>query len=116
MFFRINFQDGYRILDQTRLLMKYTDESSTRSRNLTSEQAFVNASRILLEVPHSRVRYQRFRVNVALQVGDAVGPFVSDGDIHSKHVWYGYMFPLLSHSEVCSNLWIVLERKILIKE
>ena len=66
--------------------MKYTDERSTRSRNMTSEQAFVNASRILLEVPRSRLPYERFRVDVALQVGDAVGQFVSDDKIHGKHV------------------------------
>ena len=72
--------------------MKYTDERSASSRNMTSEEAFVNASKILLEVPRSRLPYQRFRVDVALQVGGEVGPFVSDGDIHGKHVQYGYSF------------------------
>ena len=46
MLLRINFQDGYRILDQTRLLIKFTDEMSGESRNMISEQAFVNASHI----------------------------------------------------------------------
>ena len=85
MFIKIIFQRGYRILDQTSLLMKYMDESSTNSRNMTSEEAYMNISRIFLEVPHSRLPYERFRVDVALQVGDEVGPFVSDGRIHGKH-------------------------------
>ena len=72
--------------------MRYTDERSTRSRNMTSEQAFVNASRILLEIHRSRLPYQRFRVDVALQVGDEVGPFVSDDKIHGKHMQYGFIF------------------------
>ena len=59
---------------------------------MTSEQAFVNASRILLEVPRSMLPYERFRVDVALQVGDVVGPFVSDGKIHGKHMQYGFIF------------------------
>ena len=65
--------------------MKYTDEMSTRSRNMTSEQPYRNRSKILLEVPHSRLPYERFRVDVALQVGGEVGPFVSDSEIHGKH-------------------------------
>ena len=89
MFIRINFQDGYRILDQTRLLIKYTDESNTNSRNMTSEEAYMNTSRILLEVPRSRLPYERFRVDVALQVGGEVGPFVSDDTVHGKHVQNG---------------------------
>lgn len=86
VFFRINLQDGYRILDQTRLLMRYTSEINSRSRNMTSEQAFVNASSMFLEVPRSRVPYPRFRVQVALQVGNEVGQFVSDDETHGKHV------------------------------
>ena len=70
--------------------MRYMDERSMNSRNMTSEEAYMNSSRILLEVPHSRLPYERFRIDVALQVGDEVGPFVSDGKIHGKHV--GYMF------------------------
>jgi len=66
--------------------MKYTDESSTNSRNMSSEEAYMNTSRILLEVPRSRLPYERFRVDVALQVGGKVGPFVSDDTIHGKHV------------------------------
>ena len=31
VFFRINLQDGYQIVDQTRLLMRYTNEINTRS-------------------------------------------------------------------------------------
>ena len=89
MFIRINFQDGYRILDQTRLLIKFTDETGVGSRNMTSEQAFVNASHIFLELPRSRLPYQRFRVQVALQVGDEIGEFVSDGRVHGKHMQYG---------------------------
>lgn len=89
MFIRINFQDGYRILDQTRLLIKFTDETGVGSRNMTSEQAFVNASHIFLELPRSRLPYQLFRVQVALQVGDEIGEFVSDGKIHGKHIQYG---------------------------
>ena len=85
MFIRINFQRGYRILDQTSLLMRYTDESSTSSKNMTSEEAYMNTSKIFLEVPRSRLPYERFRVDVALQVGGEVGPFVSDGEIHGKH-------------------------------
>ena len=77
--------------------MKYTDERSTRSRNMTSEEAYMNTSRILLEVPRSRLPYERFRVDVALRVGDEVGPFVSDGEIHGNHVQYGYLF---SHYEI----------------
>ena len=88
MLIRINFQDGYRILDQTRLLMKYTDERSTESMNMTSEEAYMNRNKILLEVPHSRLPYERFRVDVALQVGDEVGPFVPDGRIHGKLAGY----------------------------
>ena len=71
--------------------MKYTDGSSTNSRNMTSEEAYMNTSRILLEVPRSRLPYQRFRVDVALQVGDVVGPFVSDDRVHGKHT-YRYRF------------------------
>ena len=56
---------------------------------MTSEQAFVNASRIFLELPRSRLPYQRFRVQVALQVGDEIGEFVSDGRIHGKHMHFG---------------------------
>ena len=66
--------------------MKYTDERSARSRNMTSEEAYMNTSRILLEVPRSRLPYERFRVDIALQVGGEVGSFVSDGEIHGKHV------------------------------
>ena len=91
MLIRINFQDGYRILDQTRLLIKYMDERSTNSRNMTSEEAYMNTNRILLEVPRSRLPYERFRVDVALQVGDEVGPFVSDDRVHGKHVQNGYI-------------------------
>lgn len=86
VFFRINLQDGYQILDQTRLLMRYTSEINSRSRNMTSEQAFVNASSMFLEVPRSRVPYPRFQVQVALQVGNEVGQFVSDDETHGKHV------------------------------
>ena len=59
---------------------------------MTSEEAYMNVSRILLEVPRSRLPYERFRVDVALQVGNGVGPFVSDGEIHGKHVQYGFIF------------------------
>ena len=97
MLLRINFQDGYRILDQTRLLIKFTDEMSGESRNMISEQAFVNASHIFLELPHSRLPYQHFRVQVALQVGDEHGEFVSDGRVHGKHVQYG-MNNMFNHS------------------
>ena len=72
--------------------MRYTDERSASSRNMTSEEAYMNTSRILLEVPRSSLPYERFRVDVALQVGDEVGPFVSDGRIHGKHVQYGFIF------------------------
>ena len=82
----VNFQDGYRILDQARLQMRYRDEMSTRSKNMTSEQEFMNVSTIHIEVPHSRLPYQHFRVDIALQVGGEVGPFVSEGRIHGKHV------------------------------
>ena len=34
-------------------------------------------------MPHSRLPYHRFQVDIALQVGGEVGPFVSDGGIHS---------------------------------
>ena len=71
--------------------MKYTDERSMDSRNMTSEEAYMNTSRILLEVPRSRLPYERFRVDVALQVGDEVGPFVSDDEVHGKHTLYGYI-------------------------
>ena len=84
VFFRINLQDGYHILDQTRLLMRYTSEINSRSRNMTSEQAFVNASSMFLEVPRSRVPYPRFRVQVALQVGNKVGQFVSNDETYGK--------------------------------
>ena len=30
-------------------------------------------------MPHSRLPYQHFQVDIALQVGGEVGPFVSDG-------------------------------------
>ena len=50
---------------------------------MTSEQAFMNESTINIEVPHSRLPYQHFRVDIALQVGGEVRPFVSDGGIHS---------------------------------
>ena len=53
---------------------------------MTSEEAYMNTSRILLEVPRSRLPYERFRVDIALQVGGEVGSFVSDGEIHGKHV------------------------------
>ena len=66
--------------------MRYTDERNTSSRNLTSEEAYMNTSRILLEVPRSSLPYERFRVDVALQVGGEVGAFVSDGTIHGKHM------------------------------
>ena len=92
VFFRINLQDGYQILDQTRLLMRYTSEINSRSRNMTSEQAFVNASNMFLEVPRSRVPYPRFRVQVALQVGNEVGQFVSDDEMYGKHISHGCMF------------------------
>ena len=72
--------------------MRYMDERSMNSRNMTSEQAYMNSSRILLEVPHSRLPYEHFRVQVALQVGDEVGPFVSDDEIHGKYTLYGYRF------------------------
>ena len=58
---------------------------------MTSEQAFMNESTINIEVPHSRLPYQYFRVDIALQVGGEVGPFVSDGRIHGKHR-QNYMF------------------------
>ena len=64
--------------------MKYTDKKSARSRNITSEQAYMNEGSIYLEIPRSRVPYQCFQVDVALQVGSEVGPFVSDSEIHSK--------------------------------
>ena len=65
--------------------MRYTDEGNTSSRNMTSEEAYMNTSRILLEVPRSRLPYERFQVDVALQVGGEVGPFVPDGRIHGKY-------------------------------
>ena len=71
--------------------MKYTDEMSARSQNMTSEEAYMNTSRILLEVPRSRLPYEHFRVDIALQVGGEVGPFVSDGRVHGKHT-YRYRF------------------------
>jgi len=89
VFIRINFHEGYRILDQTSLLMKYTDERSARSRNMTSKQPYTNGSELLLEIPRSRLPYEQFRVQVALKVGNKVGPFVSDGKTHGKHVQYG---------------------------
>lgn len=46
---------------------------------MTSERAFANKSTIRMEVPRSRLPYERFRVDVALRVGREVGPFVSDG-------------------------------------
>ena len=66
---KINFQDDYQILR-----MSCRDEMSARS-----ERSFVNES----TMPHSRLPYQRFRVDIALQVGGEVRPFVSDGGIHS---------------------------------
>ena len=93
MLIRITLQDDYHILDQARLRMRYRDDTSTRSKNMTSEQAFVNGSTILIEVAHSRLPYQRFQVDVALQVGGESGPFVSDGKIHGEHVQNNkYMF------------------------
>ena len=75
--------------------MKYTDENGANERNRTFQQAFVNASSICIVVSSSMVPYQRFHVQVALQMGDKVGQFVSDGEIHGKHVWCGFMQSLV---------------------
>jgi len=62
--------------------MKFTDADSMVTRNITSLQAFVNASIICLEVPQSSVPFQRSRVQVALKVGDEVGQFLPSDDSH----------------------------------
>ena len=54
---------------------------SLKSTSVISEP-FVNRSSIVIEVACSRVPYSYFQVQVALQVGDEVGPFVSDGKTH----------------------------------
>ena len=59
MHIRINFHDGYRILDRTRLRMRYTDEMSARSQNMTSEEAFANKSTVRMEVPRSRLEPEK---------------------------------------------------------
>ena len=66
--------------------MNYTDTKSLKSMIMMSERAFVNRSSIVMEVARSRVPYSHFQVQVALQVGDEVGPFVSDGKTHGKHL------------------------------
>lgn len=65
--------------------MNFTDKMSLKSTSVISEP-FVNRSSIVIEVACSRVPYSYFQVQVALQVGDEVGPFVSDGKTHGKHV------------------------------
>lgn len=66
--------------------MKYTNERGTEPKNMMSERAFVNTSSISVMIPRSSVPHEQFRVQVALQVGDQVGQFVSDDKIHGKHV------------------------------
>ena len=96
--FKITFQDRFGILEQTKLLMKFTDERSTITKNMTSPQAFVNASTVCLEIPRSRVPFQRFRVQVALKVRDEVGRFVPNDNsrVYGKHLFLLYMhfFPI----------------------
>lgn len=75
--------------------MNYTDQKSLKSMIMMSERAFVNRSSIVLEVARSRVPYSHFQVQVALQVGDEVGPFVSDGKPHGKHVHSCYCLSML---------------------
>ena len=84
VFFRINLQDGYHILDQTRLLMRYTSEINTLSRNMTSEQAFMNASSMFLEVPRSRVPYPRFPVQVAPHLATCIRGSTIDKKEHCQ--------------------------------
>ena len=87
--FQISFNDDFRVVEQMRLLMKFTDADSMVTRNMTSLQAFVNASTICLEVPRSSVPFQRSRVQVALKVGDEVGQFLPSDD---SHVYGKYFF------------------------
>ena len=86
VFIRVNFQDGYQIPERVRLLMKYTNGRGTEPKNMMSERTFVNTSSISVMVPRSSVPHEQFRVQVALQVGDKVGQFVSDNKTHGKHV------------------------------
>ena len=75
---KINFQDGYKFW--TKQSCKWAVEMKWVQDLKTSEWAFVNES----TMPHSRLPYQRFWVDIALQVGGEVGPLiVSDGGIHS---------------------------------
>lgn len=62
---------------------------------MMSERAFVNRSSIEMEVARSRVPYSHFQVQVALQVGDEVGPLVLDGKTHGKHVHSCYCLSML---------------------
>ena len=63
---------------EVRLRIKYTSPDSTEPHTRTSNEAYINASRITADVRNSDVPYQQFKVQVALIVGNQQGPFVPE--------------------------------------
>jgi len=79
--FVVTLFEGYIIPQPVRLRIIFTSAEAARTgtRNITSE-TYVNTSTMIHEVPTSEVPYMQFKAQVALTVGNKVGPFVPDLD------------------------------------
>jgi len=71
-----------------RLRIKYTWVVQPDTVERTTSTTFENTREIVHEVSGSEVPFQQFRLQVALQVGGVVGPFVQDlenATVYSKY-------------------------------
>ena len=76
-----------------RLKIKYTWVVQPDTVERTTSRTFENTREIVHEVSGSEVPFQQFRLQVALQVGGVVGPFVQDlenATVYSKYSGIAY--------------------------
>ena len=73
-----------------RLKIKYTWVVQPDTVERTTSRTFENTREIVHEVSGSEVPFQQFRLQVALQVGGVVGPFVQDQDLENATVYSKY--------------------------
>ena len=72
-----------------RLRIKYTWAVQPNEVELSTSRTFENMREIIREISRSDVPFQQFRLQVALEVGGVVGPFVPDlenATVFSKHL------------------------------
>ena len=76
-----------------RLRIKYTWVVQPDTVEQTSSTTFENMTEIVHQISRSTAPFQQFRLQVALQVGGVVGPFVQDlenATVYSKYSGIAY--------------------------